>query len=144
MNSHSGADAPRKPCGLARRFLVMIYDAIVVITLLMLATACAMLAGMSNKTAMRDPVYTAGLIMIWFLYLGWCWHKGGMTLGMRAWRVCIEDEAGNHPGWSLCALRFLVSLCSAACAGLGFTWSVFETDRRTWHDMASRTRLLRY
>jgi len=144
MNSRSEAVAPDNPCGLARRFLVMIYDGIVVIALLMLATAFAMLVGMSNNTAMKDPVYTAGLIMIWFLYLGWCWHKGGMTLGMRAWRVCIKDEAGNNPGWSRCALRFLVSMCSAACAGLGFAWSVLETDRRTWHDMASRTRLLRF
>jgi len=143
MSAGNRAVASGSPCSLFRRLLIMIYDAVVVIALLMLATAVAMLFGVANFTAAKDPVYTVYLIMTWFLYLGWCWHKGGMTLGMRAWRVCIKNEAGNHPGWGQCLLRFLVSLLSAAFAGLGFAWSLFEARQRTWHDMASRTRLLR-
>ena len=132
-----------KPCGLFRRLLIMLYDTVVVIALLMLATTLAMLAGMGNQTALHDPVYTAGLVLIWFFYLAWCWHKGGMTLGMRAWRVCITDERGDLPGWKQCAVRFLVSILSAAPAGLGFAWSLVDQKKRTWHDMASGTSLLR-
>jgi len=132
------------PCSLFRRLLIMLYDVFVVIALLMLATWIAMLLGMANHTAAIDPVYTLYLVMVWFLYLGWCWHRGGMTLGMRAWRVCIKNESGNRPDWGQCALRFVVSLLSAACAGLGFAWSAFEKQHKTWHDIASRTRLLRY
>jgi len=135
--------ASGKPCGLFRRLLIMLYDAIVVIALLMLATAVAMLAGMGNQTALHDPAYTAVLALIWFFYLVWCWHKGGMTLGMRAWRVCITDERGGLPGWKHCAVRFLVSILSAALAGLGFAWSLIDQKDRTWHDMASGTSLLR-
>ena len=144
MSAGKGDDASGSPCGLLRRLLIMMYDAVVVIALLMAATAVAMLFGMANNTAVKDPAYTMYLFMIWFLYLGWCWHKGGMTLGMRAWRVCIRNEADKPPGWGQCLLRFLVSFLSAACAGLGFAWSLFENRQRTWHDMASRTRLLRY
>jgi len=131
------------PCGLFRRLLIMLYDAVVVVALLMLATALAMVAGMGNQTALHDPVYTASLALVWFVYLAWCWHKGGMTLGMRAWRVCITDETGGLPGWRRCAVRFLVSILSAAPAGLGFVWSLIDQKNRTWHDMASGTRLLR-
>lgn len=131
------------PCGLFRRWLIMLYDAVVIAALLMLVTALAMLAGMGNQTALHDPVYTAGLALVWFLYLAWCWHKGGMTLGMRAWRVCITDETGGLPGWRRCAVRFLVSILSAAPAGLGFAWSLIDQKNRTWHDIASGTRLLR-
>ncbi len=131
-------------CSLFRRLLIMLYDAVVVIALLMLATALAMLAGMGEQTALHDPVYTACLALVWFFYLAWCWHKGGMTLGMRAWRVCITDETGGLPGWRTCAVRFLVSILSAAPAGLGFAWSLIDQKNRTWHDMASRTNLLRY
>lgn len=144
MSAGKGDGASGSPCGLFRRLLIMMYDAVVVIALLMLATAVAMLFGMANHTAAKNPAYTMYLFMIWFLYLGWCWHKGGMTLGMRAWRVCIRNEAGKPPGWGQCLLRFLVSFLSAACAGLGFAWSLFENRQRTWHDMASRTRLFRY
>ena len=139
----SKSDAAGDPCGLVRRLLIMIYDAVVVVALLMLVTALAMVWGMENYTAAKDPAYTAGLVMVWFIYLSWCWHKGGMTLGMRAWRVCIENESGNHPGWSQCLLRFLVSLVSAAFAGLGFDWSLIGSEGKTWHDLASRTRLVR-
>lgn len=132
------------PCGLFRHLLIMIYDAVIIVALLMLSTALAMLFGMENHTATRDPVYTAGLLLVWFVYLGWSWHKGGMTLGMRAWRVRIESETGNQPAWGQCLLRFLVSFVSASFAGLGFMWSLFEAKGRTWHDLASRTRLVRY
>ena len=143
MSSRKSTDAAGSPCGLFRRLMIMIYDAVVIVALLMAATAIPMLFGMANYTAARDPAYTLYLIMVWFLYLGWCWRRGGMTLGMRAWHVQIENESGNRPSWKQCLLRFLVSLLSAALAGLGFAWSLFDSSRRTWHDMVSRTRLLR-
>lgn len=136
------AVAAGSPCGLVRHFMIMIYDAVVVIALLMLATAMAMLFGMDNYTATEDLVYTASLVVIWFAYLGWCWNKGGMTLGMRAWRVRIESECGNNPAWGQCLIRFLVAFVSASCAGLGFAWSLFDRAGNTWHDLASRTRLV--
>jgi len=122
----------------------MIYDGLVVISLLMLATLLAMPAGLGGRIAMKDPVYTAYLFAVWFLYLAWCWHKGGMTVGMRAWRVRIEDRDGHKPGWGASAIRFLVSLVSLGIAGLGFFWSLFDQDKRTWHDILSETRLVRY
>ena len=110
----------------------------------MLATILAMLAGFGDRTAMKDPVYTVYLLSIWFLYLTWCWHKGGMTVGMRAWRVKIEDENGNRPGWGKSTIRFLAALLSAAAAGLGFLWALVDSRNRTWHDILSGTRLVRF
>jgi uncharacterized RDD family membrane protein YckC len=137
------SEAAALPCGLLRHLAIMIYDAFVVISLLMLATMLAMLAGFGGRTAMRDPVYTAYLLVVWFLYLAWCWHRGGMTIGMRAWRVKIEDIHGHRPGWIASLVRFGISLISAAFAGLGFLWPLFNADKRTWHDMVSRTRLVK-
>jgi uncharacterized RDD family membrane protein YckC len=132
------------PCGLIRRLAIMLYDGVVVVSLLMLATTLAMLAGFGGRTAMKDPFFTAYLLAVWFLYLAWCWSKGGMTVGMRAWRVKIENSDGLRPGWGSSLLRFVVSLVSAALAGLGFLWSLFDTRKRTWHDILSGTRLVRH
>jgi uncharacterized RDD family membrane protein YckC len=143
MKSSRKENSAGDPCGLFRRGLIILYDAIVIIALLMLATLIAMLFGMANSTAALDFTYTTYLLLVWFLYLGWCWNRGGMTLGMRVWHVCIRNESGNRPNWGQCALRFLVSLLSLAVVGLGFIWSVFEKEQRTWHDLASHTRLLR-
>ena len=123
--------------------LVMLYDAFVVITLLLLATALALLAGSGQVIAGRDPLFTLYLLLAWFFYLSWCWRNGGMTVGMRAWKVTVVSDRGEKPGWGQCVLRFLVSLGSAACLGIGFAWSLFEPRKRTWHDLASRPRLVK-
>ena len=122
----------------------MLYDGVVVIALLILATMLAMLLGLGHRTAMKDPAYTLYLFCVWFLYLGWFWRKGGMTVGMRAWRIRIEDESAERPGWGRLALRFVFSFVSAAPAGLGFLWSLFDPGKRTWHDRVSKTRLVRF
>ena len=123
---------------------IIVYDFVIVISLLMLATWLAMLAGFGGRTAMKDPAYTIYLLSIWFFYLAWCWHKGGMTVGMRAWRVKIEDESGNRPGWGKSTIRFLASLLSAAAVGIGFAWALFDSRKRTWHDILSGSRLIRF
>lgn len=136
------AEAPPRTCGLGRRLLIMAYDAIAVIAVLMLATALAMALGFREPLAGRDPLFSAYLLATWFGYLGWCWRRG-MTLGMRAWRVRLVSEDGARPGWARCGLRFLVSLASAAAAGAGYWWALFDPARRTWHDRASGTTLRR-
>lgn len=139
----AGSGGNARPCGLGRRLLVMAYDAAAIVALLMLVTALTMLAGLRELSAVRDPLYAAGLLSTWFFYLGWCWRHGGMTLGMRAWKVRLVRLRGGSPGWGACLLRFAVSLLSATAAGLGFLWSLFDPQRRCWHDIASGTRLLR-
>lgn len=143
MDNQAPTASGNAPCGLPRRLLIMVYDSLVVIALLLLATALALLAGFDQVTAGKSPLFTLYLFAVWFLYLAWFWHRGGMTVGMRTWRVAIEREDGQRPTWGQCLLRFLVSLVSAAFFGLGFAWSLFDGQKRTWHDMASKTHLLR-
>jgi len=119
----------------------MLYDSIAVIALLMVATALVMAIGFRELNVVRDPAYALFLLAIWFGYLGWCWHRGGMTLGMRAWRVRIRNETGGLPGWGRCLARFLLSLLSAAAAGAGFLWALLDVEKRCWHDLLSGTRL---
>lgn len=132
-----------RPCGLLRRLMIIVYDLVIVMALLMLAAAMALLAQVGDKIAFRDLGYTAYLLAVWYAYLAWCWHKGGLTLGMRAWSVRIIDDSGNPPGWAHCTVRFLCSILSAAALGAGFLWSLFEKDKRCWHDIVSGTRLVK-
>lgn len=138
----AGATVSR-PCSLGRRMLAMLYDAVAILALLMAATALAMLAGFRELSVVNDPLYAAYLLAVWFAYLGWCWRRGGMTLGMRAWRIRIETLDGQRPGRMQCLGRFLASLLSAALGGAGFLWSLIDREQRCWHDGLSATRLLR-
>ncbi|MEJ8569046.1 RDD family protein [Elongatibacter sediminis] len=134
--------APSRPCGLLRRLLIMLYDTVVVVALWMLTAAALLPFSGGDWMAGRDPLYTAVLALVWFAYLAWSWRRGGMTLGMRAWRVRLATESGSLPGWRQCAIRFLTSLVSAAAAGSGFLVALFDRERRTWHDRMSRTSLI--
>ncbi len=120
MNPHDNKKTNGTPCSLFRRLLIMLYDGVIIVALLMLATAFAMLAGTGNHTAMQDPLYTAYLVLVWFAYLAWCWHTGGMTLGMRAWHVCITDETGRRPGLGKVCNQVpdINSLCSTGRPGI--------------------------
>ncbi len=131
------------PCGLGRRLLVMIYDSVVIIAILMAAAAMGLLFGQSQKVALHDPVYTAYLVVFWFLYLAWCWRCGGITLGMRAWKVRLIADGSDQVSWKQCSIRFLMSLVSATALGVGFLWALFNPRKLTWHDSVSRTRLVR-
>ena len=142
MKTQATTASGKEPCGLPRRLLILVYDGLVVTALLVLATALALVAGFEQVTAGKDPWFTLYLLAVWFLYLAWFWRRGGMTVGMRAWHVLIEREDGQRPGWGQCLFRFLVSFVSAACFGLGFAWSLFDGHKRTWHDLASNTRLV--
>jgi uncharacterized RDD family membrane protein YckC len=121
----------------------MSYDAAAVLALLMLATALAMLAGFREMTAMRDPGYTLYLAVVCLLYFSLSWHRGGMTLGMRAWRIRIATRDGGLPGWGRCLARFLAAVVSAAPAGAGFLWCLADARKRAWHDRLSGTFLYR-
>ncbi len=130
------------PCGLPRRLMIIIYDTVIVIALLMAATALMLPFQSGPHMAGKDPWYTAYLLAVWYGYLAWCWRRGGVTLGMRSWRVRLVSDQPGPPGHGQCAIRFVCSLASAGLAGLGFLTSLLDAHKRCWHDRASRTRLL--
>jgi uncharacterized RDD family membrane protein YckC len=129
---------------LVRRLAAILYDATIVFALLMLAALLAMLIGVGQKTAFRDPGFTLYLLSVWYVYIAWCWHQGGMTVGMRAWRIRIENELGGKPSWGRTIVRFLASLLSAGLLGAGFLWSLVDSRKRTLHDIISGTCLVRF
>lgn len=133
------ADLP--PCSLLRRLASMIYDALLVIALLMVAAAIVVVPTGSDIEA-GTLWFQTYLLVVWWAYFAVCWRMGGQTVGMRAWRVQLVTEGGERIGWGSSALRFLVAGVAAAAGGLGFLWSLFDPRRRTWHDLATGTRLV--
>jgi len=130
-------------CSLFRRMLVMLYDAVIVLALMMLATGMVLLVHPPTLMAGKDVWYTLYLVGVWFFYLGWCWHYGGLTLGMRAWRVQLLTDSAKPMSWPQSGLRFAGSILAILPFGAGYFWSLFDPEHRTWHDRWSRSRLCR-
>ena len=72
-----------------------------------------------------------------FAYL-WYFTSQGQTIGQQAMGLRIIDEAGNPPGPTRAVIRVLVSILSYFFL-LGFLWVLFQPEKRTWHDLAAGT-----
>jgi len=123
--------------------MVMLYDGIIMLGLLMIATAVALPFGDTQKVALQDPGFTLWLLLVCFAYLAGCWRYGSMTLGMRAWGVRIISYDGNTISWFRCLLRFLAAPVSLAALGLGIMWAIVDQKNRCWHDFAGHTFLIK-
>ena len=130
-------------CSLARRLLIMLYDAVILLGLLIVASAVALPIGDVNKVAFQDPWFTLWLLTVGLTYLTVCWRYGGMTLGMRAWKVRLHRDGEQALSWPRCLLRGLVGMVSLAVFGLGVLWALIDKKNRGWHDLATGTVLLR-
>lgn len=136
--------APTTPQpSLARRLAAILYDAL-------LLTALFMLAGYPYVTLVGGAPLNGSarlglqlyLLSIAFVFFGWFWVHGGQTLGMRAWRLRLVSAAGGPVNWKQAAIRFAAALLSWGCLGLGFFWALFDREKRAWHDHLSGTRLI--
>lgn len=121
----------------------MLYDGVILFGMLIVASAIALPIGNVEKVAFKDFWFTLWLLLVCFAYLGGCWRYGGMTVGMRAWKVRLISEDGSSVSWPRCLLRFLTAMISAAVFGLGFWWALFDKKKRGWHDLSARTVLLK-
>ena len=132
-----------RPCGLPRRLLIMLYDGLVVIALWILAGAIALPFIDEGTRAGTHAGFSLYLLLVGYGYFAWCWQHGGMTLGMRAWRVRLVSDTGEPMNAWRSAGRLLGAFVSALPCGAGFVWSLFDDHRRTWHDRWSHSRLVR-
>lgn len=153
--SSPAAPGPRPadaPAPLWRRLAAIVYDSLPLVALWILAAAVWIalarwlapgeraLIESYGRWAVGHWPFRAWLLVTAFAYFGWSWRHGGQTIGMRAWRIRVVAADGGRPRWPALLLRFVVAIGSLAAAGLGYAWALVDRERRTWHDLASRTR----
>lgn len=134
------------PAALHWRVLAAVYDLLPALALWFGTAALVLLLRGGTPVAPGSAaawLQLAAMCGVGFAYYGVSWRRGGQTLGMRAWRLRLVDPDRDPPRWSALLLRYLVAGLSLAAFGLGFLWSLWDPQRRSWHDLASGTRLLR-
>ena len=141
------APPPPARAGLPRRLAAMFYDSLLLLALLMIATALFLpLTGGEAIDPRTQPVlefiYRLVLLLLIVGFFGVSWTRSGQTLGMATWRLRVEREDGRRLTWGDTLRRLGWALVSLLPAGLGFAWVLVDPERRAWHDRLSRTRVV--
>lgn len=130
--------------GLLRRLAIIVYDGLVLVGVLFVATAVLLpLNGGEAFTAEQwyFPLYLVGVC---FAYYAGFWVHGGQTLGLKAWGCRVVALSGGAVTWRQALLRFCCAVLSWGCLGAGFWMVLWQRQRLAWHDLASGTRLVRF
>ncbi|MEG2914768.1 MAG: RDD family protein, partial [Pseudomonas sp.] len=141
--------------GLGRRLAAMFYDFLLCVALLIVTGGIYKLIQMQiiGEARMRaltesgaldgDPLYSTVLLFVLFGFFAKFWTHSGQTLGMQVWGVRVQNADGSRISLWQALLRFMVSIASWLCVGLGFFWSLYDKQKRTWHDIYSDTCVVR-
>ncbi|AWB67213.1 hypothetical protein C2869_12540 [Saccharobesus litoralis] len=125
--------------GLIRRIAAIIYDSLVVCALALAAAAIGMFflglaqtLGLFTTTGHQDlaawlqahtvihilfQIYVLSCVCYFYI---WFWSQGGQTVGMKAWRLRIQNESGHD----ISKKQALIRLASSVF-GLGNLWLLF-------------------
>jgi len=141
--------------GLGRRLAAIFYDALLCFALLLVTAFIYKLVMMAFIGEARlkvlsesgsldgDPLLSAILFMVLFGFFAKFWTHSGQTLGMQVWGIRVQNADGSGISLMQALLRFMVSIASWLCLGLGFVWALFDKHKRSWHDLYSNSQLVR-
>lgn len=136
------------PAGLGRRLGAMLYDGFLVIAIWVAVTVVHMLffryvLGQQTEEigTTASDIWSLRLMLVFFvtLFFVFSWSRGGMTLGMQAWRLRVQAADGYSLNLKQCLIRCAVAWFSLLAFGLGYLWVLFDKQRRSWPDIASNT-----
>jgi uncharacterized RDD family membrane protein YckC len=109
------------PATALKRALAIIYDGLISIAVLLVATwSYTMVAGWItgwDRYEQRaeagqlsgDPGLTFVLFLVLYLFFGYFWTRIGQTLGMQVWRVRIENLDGTSVSWTQALRRYVTA-----------------------------------
>ena len=151
--------------GLFKRLLVVIYDGLLLASLVFFTSVLLMglftWLGPDAFFAPPDPanpnllvrsdlgrmvggtLVTINVVCVSFFFYGWFWTHGGQTLGMKAWGLYLVKADGKFIDWNTALHRYVVAIFSWLSLGLGFTWVLLNKRKRAWHDIATKTQIIK-
>lgn len=116
------------------------YELLALFALLFLAAVPWVLAMPGQQVPSGNRLFQIYLLLVLNGYFSAGWVYGGQTLGMRAWRLFVVSDSATPLTWGRAIIRFWVAIVSWAAFGLGIAWLAFTG--RSWHDLASGTRVV--
>ena len=128
--------------GPGRRIGALLYDLLIVVALLIVATGPVMVSTGGEAVQPGTLWYQLYLALVVAAYFAGFWWRRGQTIGMAAWRLHLRSADGRPVTLRQSVVRSAAAVVSWGLAGIGVLWMLVDRERRTWHDMASGTRVV--
>ena len=140
------------PANLLRRLAALIYDAFLLFAItLAYGLLLLLIKVIFNGTQGLEEVQP-GPILQWLSLAGWivalasyyfiCWRKQGQTLGMKSWRLKLQQPNGSLATPEQCVKRSILATLSLAIAGIGYLWCLISPASACLQDIYSGTEVV--
>lgn len=128
-----------------RRLVALLYDGLLLLAIAF-AYAAAVVTVQVQLLGYREaaPMGWSALLGLWFcasLYYVWCWRRSGQTLGMKTWRLRLQQGDGGPPSRARAWLRCLLAPL-ALVSVVGYLWCLWSRSGDCLHDRWSGTRVV--
>jgi len=134
------------------RVAAIVYDILVVAAVLMFAVALALALsvglaklgwwpltnGLEHSERIDHWLFQIYLVVVLVGFYSLFWSRGGQTLGMKAWRLRVQNTNNQAISFRQAVIRFFASL-----GGLGNLWVLFSTDKLALQDRAAKCEVVR-
>ena len=150
QNQHSADKLPS--ANLARRLAALIYDLFLLFAItLAYGLLLLLIKVVFNGTQGLEDIQP-GPFLQWLSLIGWlvalggyyfiCWRKQGQTLGMKSWRLKLQQADGSLATPEQCIKRSILATLSLGLLGIGYLWCLISADKACLHDIYSGTEVV--
>ena len=134
--------AERRVPSITRRLASGLYDLLLVVALVLIATFPYLAIFGDSTYGWRRSLLQAWVLFVAAAYFVGFWSHGGQTLPMKTWRVRLVRVDGAKVGVMQGINRFAFAVLGFLAAGLGFLWALWDRDKQFLHDRIAGTTLL--
>lgn len=127
---------------LGRLLLSMIYESLLLIAVLFIASFIFHLVFPDTTSLLFKPAHQLYLLLVMGAYFIWFWTHGGQTLAMQTWKLRLTTAAGERVNLKQAIARYLFAVVGISLFGCGILWALFDRDHQFLHDRLAGTRIV--
>lgn len=124
-----------------RRLASILYDFLLVVAVLIIMSIPFFSFDLQENNLLKVIIQIYYYLITQYFFV-WFWVHNEGTLGMKTWKIKIICN-NNRLSYKQAIIRFNVAIISLLFFGLGFIISLFRKDKKCFHDIISKTALIK-
>ena len=125
-----------------RRLASILYDFLLVVAVLIIMSIPFFSFDLQENNLLKVTIQIYYYLITQYFFV-WFWVHNQGTLGMKSWKIKIICNNNNRLSYKQAIIRFNVAIFSLLFFGLGFLISFFRKDKKCFHDIISKTALIK-